>query len=55
MNDLQILSGADRGRIFWSLQIIPIVLITFDSTLQRSSLRFSSYQAAFLKIFGNLF
>ena len=33
--------SADRGRTFWSLQIMPIVLFAFDSILLRCSSKFS--------------
>ena len=42
MNDLLIVRSDDRGRKFWSFRVIPIVLVTFDSTLLRCSSKFNS-------------
>ena len=54
MNDLQIVGGADRGRTFCSLQLIPIVLFTFDSTLLRCSSKFSFLWSCIPKCFWKL-
>ena len=52
MNYLKNVRTVDRGRTFWSLQIIPMVLFTFDSTFLRCSSKFSFLSSCIPKCFG---